>query len=68
MNAFEYYRKKAKMTQEEVAKALGISRTTVTKWETGAALPVSGKLTAIADLYNCTIDALMRTDENEKPA
>ena len=60
MNAFEYYRKKVLLTQEEAAGALGLNRSTVTKWETGVALPATAKLNDIADLYHCTIDALLR--------
>lgn len=65
MNAFEFYRRQRLMTQSDVAMALNVSRSTVTKWETGAAFPSSGKLSAIANLFNCTIDDLLR-ERSEK--
>lgn len=55
----------AGLTQEEVAKALNISRTTVTMWETGDVNPTADKLPAIARLYGCTINDLFRDDGKE---
>lgn len=47
-----------KMTQREFAAALGVDRTTVAKWETGAALPRADMLPKIAKLLGCTISDL----------
>lgn len=68
MNAFEERRKAAKMTQEAVAAALGIDRSTVAKWETGRALPTAEKLLRVARLYGCTADALIQPREDGKTA
>ncbi len=47
-----------KMPQREFAAALGVDRTTVAKWETGAALPRADMLPKIAKLLGCTISDL----------
>ncbi|NLK71697.1 MAG: helix-turn-helix transcriptional regulator [Clostridiales bacterium] len=47
------------LTQEELASALGISRTTVSMWEVGSALPRADRLPDIANLLGCTIDELI---------
>ena len=53
------------MTQKDVAMALNVSRSTVTKWETGVAFPSSGKLSAIAALFHCTVDDLMKEKKKD---
>ena len=55
----------AGLTQEEAAKALNVSRTTVTMWETGTVNPTADKLPAIAKLYGCTINDLFRDERKE---
>lgn len=52
-------RKKQKLTQEDVAKKLGIDRTTVSKWETGETFPSTKQLLPLAKLYNCKADDLL---------
>ena len=51
-------RDKAKLTQEELAEKLGVDRSTVTKWETGGALPRASMLPKIASILGCAIDDL----------
>ncbi len=43
-----YCRKRAGLSQEALAERLGVSRQAVSKWETGEALPETGKLAALA--------------------
>lgn len=65
MNIFEnlrYLRKRDKITQEELADRLGVSRQSVSKWETGEAYPETDKLIALCDIFGVSLDALMRTD------
>ena len=54
------FRRKAGYTQEGLAEALGVSRQAVGKWESGQALPEAATLLTLADLLNCSLDALMR--------
>ena len=51
-----------KLTQEQVAAALGVSAQSVSRWECGATLPDVTMLPAIARLYCVTIDDLYRQD------
>ena len=46
----------AGMTQEEAAKALGINRTTLIKWENGQVIPGTIQLIALANIYKIPID------------
>lgn len=46
----------AGMTQEEAAKALGINRTTLIKWENGQVIPGTIQLIALANIYRIPID------------
>lgn len=55
---FAALRKEKKMTQAEVAAKLNVSAQAVSKWENGESLPDVSLLSAIADLFDTTIDAL----------
>lgn len=68
-----YLRKKNRITQEELADCLDVSRQSVSKWETGEAYPETEKLIALCDKFNVSLDELLRGDltgptENEKSA
>jgi transcriptional regulator with XRE-family HTH domain len=52
-------RTSANMTQQELADMLGIDRTTVTKWETGACMPSIKMLRLLSNILGCTIDELL---------
>jgi len=56
-------RKKNGMTQEELAEALFVSRTAVSKWESGRGCPNIESLKAIAKFFGVTIDELLSGDE-----
>ena len=51
-------RENAKMTQQEVADRLNISRTNVTKYELGTLEPNLETIGLIAELYNVSTDWL----------
>lgn len=61
----QYLRKRDKITQEELADRIGVSRQSVSKWETGEAYPETDKLVVICDLFNISLDSLMRSDLSE---
>lgn len=48
------------MSQSDLADALQVSRQSVSKWETGAAVPELEKLIAISDLFSVSLDELIR--------
>ena len=53
-------RRRAGLSQEQLADRLGVTRQSVSKWEGGAAVPELGKLVALADLFGVTLDDLVR--------
>lgn len=56
-------RKQMNMTQEQLASLLYISRTAVSKWETGKGYPNLDSLKEISKLFNVTINDLLSTEE-----
>lgn len=56
-------RKRAGLTQEELAERLFVSRTAVSKWESGRGLPGIDSLKAISKLFSVSIDGLLSGDE-----
>ncbi len=60
-------RKERRMTQEELAGMLQVSRQSVSKWETAEAIPDLEKVVALADIFGVTTDYLLR-DDTQDPA
>lgn len=56
-------RKRKGITQEELAEILYVSRTAVSKWESGRGYPSIDSLKAIAKFFDITIDELLSGDE-----
>lgn len=56
-------RKNKGITQEELANALFVSRTAVSKWESGNGYPSIDSLKEIATFYEITVDDLLSSDE-----
>lgn len=56
-------RKRKGLTQEELAQALYVSRTAVSKWESGRGYPNIDSLKAIAIFFSVTVDELLSGDE-----
>lgn len=50
------------MTQEKLAEKVGVSRQTVSKWESGEAYPEIPKLLDLCDIFHCGLDDLLRQD------
>lgn len=59
-------RKRSGLSQEDVAEKLGISRQTVSKWETGETVPDIRQCKKMASLYNMTLDELIDFDVDER--
>ena len=60
-------REKEGLTQEEFAKEVFVSRTTVTKWETGKSLPSIDTLRLISEKYNVSsIPCLVLFDKGKE--
>jgi transcriptional regulator with XRE-family HTH domain len=56
-------RKQKALTQEELAEALHVSRTAVSKWESGRGYPNIDSLKATAAFFGVTVDALLSGEE-----
>lgn len=52
------------MTQEFVAETLGVSRQSVSKWESGASDPNTSNLIALAKLYGISAEELLKNVED----
>lgn len=55
-------RKKMGLSQEAVAEKLGISRQTISKWETDETIPDVYQSKKLAKLYNLSLDELIEFD------
>lgn len=56
-------RKINQMSQEELAEKIGVSRQTLSKYETGEALPDIEKCKILADIFNVSMDDLVNYDK-----
>ena len=56
-------RKQKGLTQEELAERLYVSRTAVSKWESGRGYPNIESLKAISKFFSVTVDELLSSDE-----
>lgn len=49
-------------SQEQLAEKMGVSRQAVSKWESGVTLPETEKIILLSDLFNVSIDFLLRDE------
>jgi len=64
-NHLFHARKKKGLSQEEVAEKLGISRQTVSKWETDQSMPDFDKIAPLCELYQISADELLMMGKSE---
>ena len=57
-----YLRKMNKLSQEELAERLDVSRQTLSKWETGESLPDIEKCQLLASIFDVSLDELVSYD------
>ncbi|NLV89494.1 MAG: helix-turn-helix domain-containing protein [Tissierellia bacterium] len=62
----QYLRNHLGLSQEEVAEKIGVSRQSVAKWENGDSLPDILKCESLADLYNVSLNDLVRYDPEKE--
>lgn len=62
--SFSSAREKAGMTQNEVAKVLGVNQSAVSFWESGRNQPRAKQMVKLAKLYGVTVDELLREEDN----
>ena len=56
-------RKENNYTQEQLADVLGVSRQATSKWESNITYPETDKLIRISELFNCSLDYLLKDTE-----
>ena len=55
-------RKSRQMSQEELSEQLHVSRQTVSRWETGSAMPDASNLLQLSELFHVSADYLLQDD------
>lgn len=58
-------RKENNYTQEQLAEILGVSRQAISKWESDATYPETEKLLRLGELYDCSMDYLLKDGEEK---
>lgn len=58
------YRKKNNMSQDELAEKLGVSRQSISLWETGQTQPTIDNIIALSKVFNISSDMLLGSSEN----
>ena len=58
-------RKENNLSQEDLAEKLGVSRQSVSKWESGAAYPEMDKVIQLCKMFDLNIDELLNKNVNE---
>ena len=58
-------RKHMKLTQEELAGRVGVSKSAIAKWETDGGLPDRDNLKRLSEILNVSVDDLHRIIEAE---
>ena len=48
------------LTQEELAEKMNVSRQTISKWELGSIMPEIEKLVELCEMFNCSVDQILR--------
>ncbi|MDE5992225.1 MAG: helix-turn-helix domain-containing protein [Oscillospiraceae bacterium] len=64
-NKIKKARMQSGLTQEEAAEALGVSRQTISNWENGKTYPDIVSVVKMSDLYNISLDRLLKENSSE---
>lgn len=62
----KYLRKKNKMQQSELAKKLGVTIDSVSRWERGNRKPEMNNIRGLAEIFHTTADYLLGISDDEK--
>ena len=65
MNRIRELRQKKYLSQEELARLLGVDRSAVAKWETETNLPRAEKLLQMAEIFDCSVDKILNRNSFE---
>lgn len=61
-----FLRKQKKITQEQLAEVMNVSRQTVSRWESNEVIPELSKLVELSELFSCKLDQLVRESLNSQ--
>ena len=59
-------RKEKGLSQEQLAEKLGVTRQSVSKWESGASYPEMDKIVSLCNMFHCDLDVLINKDVTEE--
>lgn len=62
MRGIAYYRKQRKMSQIELAEAIGVRQSTISAYENGTRSPMVSTFARIADVLGVSMDELVKHD------
>ena len=65
-NNISFLRKQKKLTQEQLADQMSVTRQTVSRWESDEVVPELDRLVAMCGLFACKLDALVREDLSDQ--
>lgn len=65
MSRIRDYREKFNFTQSYIAEKLGVGSNAVSQWETGSRSPSVRNLRMLADIFNCSIDDLLKANDDD---
>ncbi|MEG2175554.1 MAG: helix-turn-helix transcriptional regulator, partial [Oscillibacter sp.] len=54
------FRTEQHLSQGDLAEKMGVSRQSVSKWETGSSVPDLDKLVTLSELFSVSLDALVK--------
>lgn len=62
-NKIKNARIQAKLTQQQAAEAIGVSRQTISNWENGKTYPDIVSVVKMSDVYHISLDALLKEEQ-----
>lgn len=57
-----HLRNQKKITQEQLAEIMSVSRQTISKWEADEVIPELDKIIALSDVFSCKLDTMIKED------
>lgn len=65
-NNISFLRKQKKLTQEQLADRMSVTRQTVSRWESDEVVPELDRLVEMCEIFACKLDALVREDLSDQ--
>ncbi len=65
-NNISFLRKQKKLTQEQLADRMRVTRQTVSRWESGEVVPELDRLVQMCGIFACKLDALVRENLSDQ--